>query len=36
LGIREGTGLKLINCYVKHTDFGLDVSKGKKGKIEPA
>jgi replication factor A1 len=36
LGIREGAGLKLVNCYVKHTDFGLDVSKGKKGKIELA
>ena len=35
MGIKEGTGLRLISCYVKHTDFGLDVSKGKKGKIEP-
>jgi replication factor A1 len=34
MGMKEGTGLKLINCYVKHTDFGLDVSRGKKGKIE--
>jgi replication factor A1 len=35
LELREGCGLKLINCYVKYTDFGLDVSKGKKGRIEP-
>jgi len=35
LGLKEGCGLKLINCYAKHTDFGLDVSKGKKGRIEP-
>jgi replication factor A1 len=36
LEIKEGACLKLVNCYVKHTDFGLDVSKGKKGKIELA
>jgi len=36
LEIKEGVGLKLVNCYVKHTDFGLDVSKGKKGKVELA
>jgi replication factor A1 len=35
LGLKENAGLRLVNCYVKHTDFGLDVSKGRKGKIEP-
>lgn len=29
-----GTQLTLTDCYVKKTDFGTDVSKGKKGKIE--
>lgn len=32
--IQVGTKLRCIECYVKHSDFGLDVSKGKKGKIE--
>lgn len=29
-----GTMLSLTDCYTKQTDFGLDISKGKKGKIE--
>jgi hypothetical protein len=29
-----GTILSLTDCYTKQTDFGLDISKGKKGKIE--
>jgi len=33
-GIQIGTKLRCTDCYVKHTDFGLDLSKGKKGKIE--
>ena len=32
--IEIGTQLTLTDCYVKKTDFGTDVSKGKKGKIE--
>lgn len=34
LNIEIGTQLTLTDCYVKRTDFGTDVSKGKKGKIE--
>jgi ssDNA-binding replication factor A large subunit len=34
LDIQIGTQLKISDCYVKQSDFGLDVSKGKKGKIE--
>jgi len=34
LDIKVGTQLKLTDCYTKQTDFGLDVSKGRKGKIE--
>lgn len=33
LGIAEGTKLKCQDCYVKQTDFGIDISKGKKGTI---
>jgi replication factor A1 len=33
LGIVEGTKLKCEDCFVKQTDFGTDISKGKKGKI---
>lgn len=32
--ITVGTKLRCVDCYVKHSDFGLDISKGKKGKIE--
>ncbi len=32
--IQVGTQLRLTDCYTKQTDFGLDISKGKKGKIE--
>jgi ssDNA-binding replication factor A large subunit len=35
-GIAVGTMLKCTNCYTKQTDYGLDISKGKKGKIELA
>jgi replication factor A1 len=34
LPIQVGGKLRCVDCYVKHTDFGLDISKGKKGKIE--
>ena len=34
LGIDEGSKLVLMNCYVKISDFGVDVSKGKIGRIE--
>ncbi len=34
LKIQTGTKLKLSNCYTKQTEFGLDISKGKKGSIE--
>ncbi len=32
--IQVGSRLRCVDCYVKHSDFGLDVTKGKKGKIE--
>ncbi|MDD1767068.1 MAG: hypothetical protein LUQ27_00685 [Methanomassiliicoccales archaeon] len=34
LRIKEGGELRLTNCYVKYSDFGVDVSKGRKGKVE--
>lgn len=34
LGIAEGSKLKCVNCFVKQTDFGVDISKGRKGTIE--
>jgi len=34
LNIQVGTSLKLTDCYTKQTEYGVDVSKGKKGKIE--
>ncbi|MBI0581838.1 MAG: hypothetical protein JET69_02355 [Methanomassiliicoccales archaeon] len=34
MSIEIGTQLTLTDCYVKKTDFGTDVTKGKKGKIE--
>ncbi len=34
LSIAEGTKLKCVNCFVKQTDFGVDISKGRKGTIE--
>jgi replication factor A1 len=34
LPIRVGGKLRCVDCYVKHSDFGMDISKGKKGKIE--
>lgn len=34
MNIEIGTQLTLTDCYVKKTDFGTDISKGKKGKIE--
>jgi replication factor A1 len=34
LPIEIGSKLLCADCYVKHSDFGLDVSKGKKGRIE--
>ena len=32
--IEIGTQLKLTDCYTKQTEFGLDIAKGKRGKIE--
>ena len=34
LGIEEGSKLKCVYCFVKQTDFGVDISKGRKGTIE--
>ncbi|MGD0819105.1 MAG: hypothetical protein ABR986_12030, partial [Methanomassiliicoccales archaeon] len=34
LDIAEGSKLKCVNCFVKQTDFGIDISKGRKGTIE--
>ncbi len=34
MNIEIGTQLKLTDCYTKQTDFGLDITKGRKGKIE--
>lgn len=34
LRIKEGSELRLTNCYVKYSDFGVDVSKGRKGNVE--
>ncbi|MDW5563564.1 MAG: OB-fold nucleic acid binding domain-containing protein [Methanomassiliicoccus sp.] len=34
MDLEIGTQLTLTDCYVKKTDFGTDISKGKKGKIE--
>jgi replication factor A1 len=34
LDIKVGTQLVLTDCYAKQSDYGLDISKGKKGKIE--
>lgn len=34
MDVQIGTQLKLTDCYTKQTEFGLDVSKGKKGKVE--
>jgi replication factor A1 len=34
LPIQVGSKLRCVDCYVKHSDFGLDVSKGKKGRVE--
>ncbi len=33
-GVKEGSKLRLVNCYVKYSDFGVDVSKGRKGEIQ--
>jgi replication factor A1 len=34
LGIAEGTKLKCVDCFVKQTDYGVDISKGRKGSID--
>jgi replication factor A1 len=34
LDVKVGTQLTLTDCYAKQSDFGIDISKGKKGKIE--
>jgi replication factor A1 len=34
MNISVGTELSLTDCYTKQTDYGLDISKGKKGKVE--
>lgn len=34
MNIEIGTQLKLTDCYTKQTDFGLDITKGRKGQIE--
>jgi replication factor A1 len=32
--ITEGTVLKCTNCFVKLTNYGVDISKGRNGSIE--
>lgn len=32
--IQVGTQLNLVDCYSKLSDYGLDITRGKKGKIE--
>ncbi|MBC7107577.1 MAG: hypothetical protein H5T41_02110 [Methanomassiliicoccales archaeon] len=32
--MKVGTKLRLINCFVKFTDFGIDIMRGKRGRIE--
>jgi len=34
MGIREGSLLDLINCYVKISDYGVEVTKGRIGRID--
>ncbi|MDH7508003.1 MAG: hypothetical protein QHH00_01210 [Methanomassiliicoccales archaeon] len=34
IGIKVGTKLKLINCFVKISDFGIDIMRGRRGRIE--
>ncbi|MGD1060053.1 MAG: hypothetical protein ABR879_01170 [Methanomassiliicoccales archaeon] len=34
LEIQPSTRLRCTDCYAKKTDFGTDISKGRKGKIE--
>ena len=34
MNIEIGTQLKLTDCYTKQTDFGLDITKGRKGQIK--
>jgi len=34
MGIVEGSRLDLINCYVKISDYGVDVTRGRIGRIE--
>jgi replication factor A1 len=34
MSISVGTELSLTDCFTKQTDYGLDISKGKNGKIE--
>jgi replication factor A1 len=34
LDLKVGTQLTLTDCYAKQSDYGIDISKGKKGKIE--
>ena len=34
MGIVEGSRLDLINCYVKISDYGVDVNRGRIGRVE--
>jgi replication factor A1 len=34
LGIADGDQLELRNCYVKFSDYGVDISRGRTGHIE--
>jgi hypothetical protein len=36
LGLRPGTALRLIDCFVRRTNFGLELSRGKFGRLLPA
>jgi len=36
LALAPGMGLRLIDCFVRRTNFGLEVSRGKFGRVLPA
>jgi len=35
MGLRPGIGLRLIDCFVRRTNFGLELSRGKFGRVLP-
>lgn len=36
LGLKPGSGLRLLDCFVRRTNFGLEVGRGKFGRVLPA